>query len=69
MNQLFFVASQNPSLVEGGVLHAFAAGDEVAIDAVDRAVGALNDGGVMKRSGGLVFQVPRLRPRAPLIAR
>src|SRR5688572_8875699 len=66
---LLTVAGRDPRLVERGVLHAFAAGDEVAVDTVDRAVRALNDRGVVERSGGLVFEVTRFCPGAAFVER
>src|SRR5687767_12714885 len=59
----FGTAGLDPRLVEGGVLHALAVLDEVAVDGVDRAVCGLGHGRVMVGAFRLVLEVADDGPR------
>ena len=52
----------HPSLIERGMLHAFAAVHEIAVDGVDRAVAALDDRRVVIATLLVLLQMPRPFP-------
>src|SRR4051812_40970075 len=59
----------HPGFVEGGMFHRLAAYDEIAIDRMDRAVVALNDGRIVVRAGRLFFQMAFPLPRFAFVGR
>ena len=68
-NRKELVPLPDPRLVERRVLHALATRHEVAVDDVNGAVPALNDGRVVIAAALVPLQVSRRLPRPPLVRR
>src|SRR5262245_34415334 len=61
------IARPHPYLIERGVLHALAAGDEIAVHGMDRSIFCLYDGRIVVAAAVVLLQVPRPLPCATLV--